>query len=127
MAPSPPPRDAPPILRGEIYWLHSKERGALPGVPHPHVVISDQVFNNSRIGTVVLCGLTTNLKRANEPGNVLLEPGEGGLPRQSVLVVSLISSAQKSDLGQPAGQLSQERVDQVLAGMRFQQTAYFRS
>ena len=29
---SPPPRDAPPILRGEIYWLHSKERGALPGV-----------------------------------------------------------------------------------------------
>jgi mRNA interferase MazF len=91
------------------------------------VVISDQVFNNSRIETVVLCGLTTNLKRANEPGNVLLEPGEGGLPRQSVLVVSLISSAQKSDLGQPAGQLSQERVDQVLAGMRFQQTAYFRS
>ncbi len=75
----------------------------------------------------MLCGLTTNLKRANEPGNVLLEPGEGGLPRQSVLVVSLISSAQKSDLGQPAGQLSQERVDQVLAGMRFQQTAYFRS
>jgi mRNA interferase MazF len=87
------------------------------------VVVSEEVFNNSRIDSVVVCGLTTNLKRANEPGNVLLELGEGGLAKQSVLVVSLVSSVQKSALAEPTGRLSEERVDQALAGLRFQQAS----
>jgi mRNA interferase MazF len=89
------------------------------------VVVQDDVFNHSRITTVVVCALTSNLHRANEPGNVLLEVGEGNLPRQSVVVVSQISSVDKARLGERIGSLSDARVEQILAGLRFQQVSFF--
>ena len=114
------------IQRGDVYWIEPDEsRGSIPGVAHPHLVIQDDVFNHSRITAVVVCALTSNLLRANEPGNVLLGPGEAGLPKQSVVVVSQVDSVEKTRLGERIGTLSQERVEQVLAGMRFLQTAYF--
>ena len=112
--------------RGDIFWLGpDASRGSEPGVAHPHVVISDDVFNQSRVHTVVVCALTSNLKRAEEPGNVLLESNEGQLPRQSVAVVSQVASVAKSELGVYVGTLSQERVEQILAGLRFQQVSFF--
>ena len=95
--------------------------GSEPGYTHPHVVIQDDVINHSRIQTVVVCALTTNAKRANAPGNVLLEPGEANLPRQSIVVVSQVSTVEKAQLGEYIGSLTQQRVDQILAGMRFLQ------
>ena len=115
-----------PICRGDIFWIEPDAlRGSVPGSPHPHVVIQDDVLNRSRIHSVVVCALTTNLKRANEPGNVLLEVGEGNLPLQSVLVVSQVSSVARSELGQYIGALSSQRVEQALDGMRFQQASFF--
>lgn len=115
------------IHRGDVYWIEPDEtRGSIPGRPHPHVVIQDDVFNHSRIGTVVVCALTSDLNRATEPGNILLEPGEAGLERQSVVVVSQVASLYKSRLGTRTGALSRQRVEQVLAGMRFLQASYFR-
>ena len=115
-----------PIHRGELYWLAPDDsRGAVPDYAHPHVVVQDDVFNHSRISTVIVCALTSNLRRAAEPGNVLLEPVEGDLPQQSVVVVSQISSIDKSRLGPRIGALSSERVDQILAGLRFQQRSFF--
>jgi mRNA interferase MazF len=115
------------VHRGEIYWVAPDEtRGSVPGFPHPYLVVQDDVFNRSRIGTVVMCALTSNLQRATEPGNVLLEAGEGGLEKQSVIVVSQLSCLYKSHLGARIGELAQERVEQALAGLRFQQTAFFR-
>jgi mRNA interferase MazF len=90
------------------------------------VVVQDDVFNHSRITTVVVCALTSNLHRADEPGNVLLEVGEGDLPRQSVVVVSQISAVEKNRLGQRIGSLSEARVEQILAGLRFQQASFLR-
>lgn len=112
------------IRRGELYWIDSAE-----GRPyaHPHVVVQDDVFNASRIETVIVCALTTNLGKASEPGNVLLEPGEGDLPARSVVVVSQIDAVAKTRLGARIGALSAARVDQVLDGLRFQQRAFFRS
>lgn len=89
------------------------------------MVVQDDVFNHSRITTVVVCALTSNLHRAAEPGNVLLEVGEGNLPRQSVVVVSQISSVEKTRLGERIGSLSGARVEQILAGLRFQQVSFF--
>ena len=81
------------IHRGDVFWIEPDEsRGSIPGSPHPHVVIQDDVFNRSRIHTVIVCALTSNLKRANEPGNVLLDVGEGNLSKQSVVIVSQVSS-----------------------------------
>lgn len=110
------------INRGDIFWVAPDEtRGSLPGVPHPHVVVQDDVFNHSRIGTVVVCALSSNLNKAAEPGNLLLAPGEGGLPRQSVVVASQVSCLYTWRLGERIGSLSPQRVDDILAGLRFVQ------
>jgi mRNA interferase MazF len=115
------------INRGDVFWLAADDtRGPAPSYAHPHVVVQDDVFNHSRITTVVVCALTSNLNRVTEPGNVLLEPGEGNLPRQSVVVVSQIASVEKARLGEWIGTLSDARVAQILAGLRFQQVSYDR-
>jgi mRNA interferase MazF len=74
---------------------------------------------------VVVCALTSNLSQANEPGNVLLDPGEANLSKQSVVVVSQVSSILKTRLGEFIGSLSDARVEQILAGLRFQQASFF--
>lgn len=110
------------IDRGDLFWIAPD---AASGPAHPHVVVQDDVFNHSRITTVVVCALTSNLHRATEPGNVLLDAGEGNLPAQSVVVVSQIMSVEKSRLGARIGSLSDARVQQIVAGLRFQQRAFF--
>lgn len=112
------------IRRGDLFWIEAESAEA-PGIAHPHLVLQDDVFNDSRVHTVVVCALTSNVKRANEPGNVLLLAGEGNLPKPSVLVVSQVSSVAKSLLGPFIGSLSAERVEQVLDGLRFQQRSFF--
>lgn len=47
----------------------------------------------------MVCALTSNAKRAASPGNVLLDRGEGDLPKQSVVNVSQIYTVNKHDLG----------------------------
>src|SRR5512147_2466318 len=84
------------IRQGDVFWIAAESlRPSVDGVPHPHVVIQSDVLNESRIPTTVVCGLTTNLRIANEPGNVLIEAGEANLPCQSVAVVSQISTVEK--------------------------------
>ena len=100
-------------------------REPVPGYPHPHVVVQDDLFNHSRVATVVVCALTSNLRRASWPGNVLLEAGEGNLPKRSVVVVSQVSSVEKTRLGERIGWLSDTRVEQILTGLRFQQRSFF--
>lgn len=115
------------INRGDVFWIEPDDsRGPVPSYSHPHVVVQDDVFNHSRITTVIVCALTSNLHKANEPGNVLLDVGEGNLPRQSVVVVSQISSVDKTRLGERIGSLSDARVEQILAGLRFLQASFFR-
>lgn len=110
------------VNQGDVFWVPLEEPDrSEPGITHPHVVIQDTVINHSRIHTVVVCALTTNIKRANAPGNVLLEAGEANLPKQSIVVVSQVSAVEKSQLGEYIGTLSEERVRQILAGMQFLQ------
>jgi mRNA-degrading endonuclease toxin of MazEF toxin-antitoxin module len=54
--------DAPTIRRGDLYWIAPDDsRGPAPEYSHPHVVVQEDLFNRSRISTVVVCALTTNL------------------------------------------------------------------
>jgi mRNA interferase MazF len=85
------------------------------------VVIQENVINHGFSETLVLCALTTNRKRANWPGNVLLEVGEANLSKQSVVVVSQVSTVEKAQLGEYIGSLTQPRINQILAGMQFLQ------
>ena len=107
------------ISQGDIYWIDLEEPvGSEPGFRHPHVVIQNNLFNRSRIDTVVVCLLTSNLRLAKAPGNVLLEKGEGNLAKQSVVNISQIYTVDKSDLVEWIGALSEKRVRQILDGVR---------
>lgn len=107
------------INQGDVFWVDLGEpSGSEPGYSHLHVVIQNNVFNRSRINTVVVCGVTSNLKRAEAPGNVLLEKGEANLPKQSVINVSQIFTVDKGDLVEKIGALSPNRVWQILDGVQ---------
>jgi mRNA interferase MazF len=106
------------INQGDIFWIDlGDSSGSEPGYMHPHVVVQNNLFNQSRINTVVVCALTSNLKRAEAPGNVLLTPGEANLPKQSVVNVSQIYTVHKQDLVQKIGTLSSKRVREILDGI----------
>ena len=107
------------IRQGDIYWIDLGEPlGSAPGFRHPHVVVQNDVFNSSRIHTVVVCALTSNLRRAEAPGNVLLQLGEANLPKQSVVNVSQIFTVDKRQLEDRIGSLSATRVREILDGIR---------
>ena len=77
---------------------HDDPSGSEPAYRHPHVVIQNNLFNQSRINTVVVCALTSSLQRASAPGNVLLKPKEANLPKQGVVNVSQIFTVDKTQL-----------------------------
>ncbi len=107
------------INQGDIYWVDLEEpRGSEPGYRHPHVVVQNNVFNHSQIRTVLVCPLTSNLKRANAPGNVLLDKREANLPKQSVVNVSQVFTVDKSQLSDYIGTLSSTRAREILNGIR---------
>ena len=106
------------IRQGDVYWIElSEPTGSGPGYRHPHVVVQNDVFNQSRINTVVVCALTSNVKRAEAPGNVLLKVGEGGLTKASVVVVSQLFTVDKDQLEEQIGRLSAKRVSEILRGI----------
>ena len=107
------------INQGDTFWVDLGEPSASePGYRHPHVVIQNNVFNRSRINTVVVCALTSNLKLAKSPGNVMLEKGEANLPKQSVVNVTQVFTVNKRDLVEKIGALSRKRVNQILEGLQ---------
>jgi len=107
------------IRQGDVYWIDLGEpEGSEPGYRHPHVVVQNNVFNHSRINTVVVCALTSNLKRASVPGNVLLKKGEANLHKDSVVNISQIITVNKSDLDERIGTLSPVRMKQIIAGLK---------
>jgi len=106
------------INQGDIFWIDLGDPlGSEPAYHHPHVVVQNNVFNRSRINTVVVCALTSNLKRAAAPGNVLLEPGEANLPKQSVINISQVFTVDKAQLDEKIGTLSNRRVREILDGI----------
>lgn len=110
-----------PIQQGDIYFFPFDEPcESEVGYPHYVVVVQSNDINDSEVNTVVVCCLTTTLSRANAPGNVLLNPGEGGpgLPRQSVVNVSQMLTMNKSDLTDKRGGLDFVRMRDVVAGVR---------
>jgi len=107
------------INQGDIFWIElGIPSGSSPGYRHPHVVIQNNLFNRSKINTVIVCALTSNLKRAKAPGNVLLSKGEANLKKESVVNISQIITVDKLDLVEKIGTLSPKRVRQILEGVK---------
>jgi len=108
------------IHQGDVYWVSLRPPvGSEPGFRHPLVVVQNNLFNRSRIGTVIACAITSNLARAHAPGNVLLRKGEANLPRRSVVNISQLVTIDKGALDQKIGSLSPHRVREILDGIGF--------
>ncbi len=107
------------VRQGEIYWIDlGSPVGSEPAYLHPHVIVQSDVYNRSRLRTVIVCALTSNLRRAELPGNVLLAAGEANLPRPSVVNVTQLFTVDRSELGESVGRLSRRRVREIVAGVR---------
>ena len=107
------------IQQGDIFWLDlGTPGGSGPGYRHPHVVIQNNLFNRSRINTIVVCALTSNLTRGGVLGNVLLKKGEANLKKGSVVNVTQLITVDRADLRQKIGTLSSLRVRQIIEGIR---------
>ncbi|MBW4459182.1 MAG: type II toxin-antitoxin system PemK/MazF family toxin [Nodosilinea sp. WJT8-NPBG4] len=104
------------INRGDIYWVTLDS-----AIPHPYVILQDDLFNHSHLPTVVACALTINHKRISLPGNVALEAGLASLPKRSFVEAGKLTSLQKTQLGPYIGTLAEARVAEILDGIRFLQ------
>lgn len=106
------------IGQGEIWWADLEEPiGSVPGFRRPVVVVQSDAINRSRIGTIVCVPMTSNLKWANAPGNVLLKANLTGLAKDSVANVSLIVALDKNQLTECVGKLPRQRLEMILNGI----------
>lgn len=108
------------IRRGQVWWVDFGEpKGSVPGFRHPALVLQRDEVNASRINTVVVCVLTSNLALAKAPGNTLLPKRATGLPRDSVANASQIATVNKEDLETLVATIPTRLLQQVAEGLRW--------
>jgi mRNA interferase MazF len=106
------------ISQGEIWWADLPEPSASePGFRRPVVVAQCDAFNRSRIRTIVCVPLTSNVRWADAPGNVLLDESVTVLPKASVANVSQIVTLDREWLTDKVGELPEEKLQLVLFGV----------
>ena len=106
------------IAQGEIWWADlDLPTGSEPGFRRPVIVVQSDAFNRSRISTVVCVALTSNLKWANAPGNMLLEAKATGLAKDSVVNVSQVVTLDKAALTERVGRVSRAKLQLVIDGI----------
>jgi mRNA interferase MazF len=81
-------------------------------------VIQSNPFNESRINTVIVVAVTSNVHLAHAPGNVLLEKPQSSLPRDAVINVSQILTIDKAFLTERVSLLRSEVMARVEAGLK---------
>ena len=106
------------VSQGDVCWASLAEPiGSKPGFRRPVVVVQGDAFNASKLATVVVVPLTSNLRWAAAPGNVLLEAGRTGLPKDSVANVSQIVAVDRSVLSERVGLLDDAGLELILSGI----------
>ncbi len=106
------------IAQGEVWWADLPAPvGSGPGFRRPVVVVQGNALNRSRLATAVCVPLTSNLRWADAPGNVLLAAGTTGLPRDSVANVSQIVALDRNLLDGRAGKLPRAKLELLLSGL----------
>lgn len=104
-------------VQGDVYWVrfgHSGDSG--PSGRRPAVVIQNDLLNRSNINTTIVSLITSNLRLAGVPGNVLLKKGVANLPKSSVVVVSQAATVDKSRLLEKMGTLPVKLVEEIVNG-----------
>lgn len=106
------------ISQGDVCWADlGSPRGSEPGFRRPVVIVQGDAFNASRIATAVVVPLTSNLRLATAPGNVLLAAKRTGLPKDSVANVSQVITLDRTACSERTGRLGRSDLGLVLAGI----------
>lgn len=106
------------VAQGEVWWAElPAPTGSGPGFTRPVVVVQGDSLNRSRLATVVCVPLTTNLKWAEAPGNVLLSARTSGLPKDSVANASQLVALDRVVLTTRVGKLGPKRLAEILSGI----------
>ena len=105
--------------RGEIWWVSlPPPAGYAPGLRRPVLIVSSDSFNRSRIATVIVMAITTNLRLADAPGNVRVSGTGTGLSKPSVVNVSQVVTLDKAMLTSRAGRLAPAQLASVERGLK---------
>ena len=107
------------MYRGEIWWAQLPDPvGSEPGYRRPVLIVQDDTFTQSRIRTVIVVIITSNVELANAPGNILLPSDATGLSRDSVVNVSQVLTVDKAFLTERIGSLPVSLQEEVDDGLR---------
>lgn len=107
------------VRRGEIWWVDFGDpTGSAPGYRRPAAVVSSDRFNRSRLATVIVAAVTSNLRLAEAPGNVRLEAQASGLPKESVVNVTQLLSIDRRLLDERIGTLKAGHLRALDDGLR---------
>ena len=94
------------LARGDVWWADLPDpQGSAPGYRRPLLIVQNDLFNRSRLRTVLAVVLTGNLRLVDAPGNVLVPAKASGLPRDSVANVSQVITIDRNALTERVGRL----------------------
>jgi mRNA interferase MazF len=106
------------ISQGDVVWVDlPPPRGSAPAGRRPALVLQHDRFNRTKLNTIVVAAITSNLKYAALPGNVRLRRGEAGLPRASVVNVTQIATVDRGQIGARLGEVAPARLREVWDGV----------
>jgi mRNA interferase MazF len=107
------------MYRGEIWWANLPDPvGSEPGYRRPVLIVQDDTFTQSQISTVIVVIITSTIRLAEAPGNVLLPRRVSGLSRDSVVNVSQIVTIDKTFLAERIGSLPDSLQEEIDEGLR---------
>ena len=107
------------MIRGEIWWAEfGIPYGSEIGYTRPVLIVQDDSFNESKIRTIIVVPLTTNLRLLGAPGNVFLQKKESDLPDDSVIIIAQLYAIDRGRLKEKVSKVSKRTMEQVETGMK---------
>lgn len=106
------------VARGQLWWAELPDTvGSEPGFTRPVLIVQAESFNRSKLTTVVIMAITSNLRLADAPGNVTLPKSKTGLPKDSVANVTQLSTIDRDSLKEPVVFLDKVTMRQIDEGL----------
>ena len=109
------------MINGEIWWakLPDDPYGSEPGKNRPVLIIQNDIFNRSEIRTTICAVITSNMKLAKMPGNIILEKGVSGLDKTSVINFSQVATIDKTRLLKQISMLPGNYIEKINDSIKY--------
>jgi mRNA interferase MazF len=107
------------MQRGEIWWASLPPPAKSgPGYRRPVLVMQSDDFNASAVNTTIVVAITSNIRLAHAPGNVLCRKRQSKLSKDSVINVSQVLTVDKTLLTERVSRLPSTLIEQVESGLK---------